>query len=361
MSEFEDFDSGVDRAWSEHQQRLADVIAAMREDDLLALELGEESRVDGFVPCVQFLAWGDGQIRCEVPSNDYLDPRYRLTADDESRLVDLGWHRPTRRPDDEPDSGSPAFFVDKPSNWADQLASMAVTVFREVWSVPHPTFLRIDATEADTHRTLTSEEPDPEDPDGLDLQRAVTPRDEAHLHDLVASTLSELFDEPPGGDDRDDDGDPDDDDFMLAIGPLVGFVGPHLDGGEVQVRMPLLRDISDRTRASELLGDLNRRWPHLKFVLAADRVDVWAAVLANPYVPQHLIDTLQQLFAFTKTVDPRFATRFGGHLDGLADDDPEAVEVERGELVPPTPPTQPRLPLELFTDPGEQPLFDDPS
>ncbi|MGW5075775.1 TY-Chap domain-containing protein [Rhodococcus sp. NPDC004095] len=356
MSDFEDFDAGVDRAWSEHQQRLADVIAAMREDDLLALELGEESSVDGFVPCVQFLAWGDGQIRCEVPSNDYLDPRYQLSASDEARLVGLGWQRPTRTPDDEPDAGSPAFFVDKPSNWADQLAAMAVAAFREVWSVPHPTFLRIDASEASTHDTLAPTEDEGDDGYSLDLQRAVTPRDDAHLHDLVASTLSELFDEPSGVDDTGDE----DDDFMLAIGPLVGFVGPHLDGGEVQVRMPLLRDISDRTRASELLSDLNRRWPHLKFTLVADRVDVWAAVLANPYVPQHLVDTLQQLFAFVRTIDPRFASRFGGHLDGLADDDPDVVEVERGELLPP-PSSAPRRQLELFTDPGEQTLFDDPS
>lgn len=357
MSDLEDFDAGVNRAWSEHQQRLADVIAAMQEDDLLALELGEEATVDGFVPCVQFLAWGDGQVRCEVPSNDYLDPRYRLSAADERRLVDLGWQRPTRAPEDEPDSGSPAFYVDKPTNWADQLAAMAVTAFRELWSVPHPTFLRIDASEAGTHQTLSSDR-DEDDPYVLDLQRAFTPRDSAHLHELVSATLAELFDEPPGPDHSDDEDD--DGDFMLALGPLVGFVGPHLDGGEVQVRMPLLRDISDRTRASELLGDLNRRWPHLKFTLAVDRVDVWAAVLANPYVPQHLIDTLEQLFAFVRTVDPRFASRFGGHLDGVAEDDTDAVEVERGELVPP-PAATPRRQLELFTDPGEQPLFDDPS
>ncbi|MFD1811826.1 TY-Chap domain-containing protein [Rhodococcus gannanensis] len=354
MTESQSFDDVVDRAWSTHQDRLADVIAVMREDDLLAIELGEESSVDGFVPCVQFLAWGDGQIRCEVPSNAYLDPHYRLTAADEARLVDLGWQRPTRAPDDEPDSGSPAFFVDKPANWADQLAAMSVTVFREVWSVPHPTFLRIDAPEAT--EWVEALEPEDDDSYALDLVRAVTPRDSAHLYDLVASTLSELFDEPAGDDDPDED-----DDFMVAIGPLVGFVGPHLDGGEVQVRMPLVRDVSDRTRASELLADLNRRWPHLKFTLTADRVDVWAAVLATPYVPQHLIDTLQQLFAFARTVDPRFATRFGGRLDALVDDEPDAVEVQRGEMTPPQAPKQPGRQGELFSDPGEQTLFDEPN
>ncbi len=358
MAESESFDVVVDRAWSDHQDRLADVIAVMREDDLLALELGEESSVDGFVPCVQFLAWGNGQIRCEVPSNAYLDPRYRLSAADEARLVTLGWLRPTRAPDDEPDSGSPAFFVDKPSNWADQLAAMSVTVFREVWSVPHPTFLRVDAPGAQEWADALEPAEADDEPYSLDLARAVTPRDSAHLYDLVASTLSELFDEPAGDDDPDGD-----DDFMVAIGQLVGFVGPHLDGGEVQVRMPLVRDVSDRTRASELVADLNRRWPHLKFTLTADRVDVWAAVLATPYVPQHLIDTLQQMFAFARTVDPRFANRFGGRLDALVDDEPDAVEVQRGELTPPQAPSQgrPGRQGELFPDPDEQTLFDEPN
>ncbi|MFF0817561.1 hypothetical protein ACFYVR_20695 [Rhodococcus sp. NPDC003318] len=346
MTEFEDFDAGIDRAWSEHQQRLADVIAAMREDDLLALELGEESSVEGFVPCVQFLAWGDGQVRCEVPSNAYLDPRHRLSEADEVRLVQLGWHRPTRDPDDEPDAGSPAFFVDKPANWADQLAAMATSVFREVWSVPHPSFLRIEASGSIEHVSMEPEVLSDEESFALDLTAAVSPRDEDHLFELVGLTLSQLFDEPPGDEDADD--------FVLAIGPLAGFVGPHLDGGEVQVRVPLVRDVSDRTRASELCADLNRRWPHLKFTLTADRVDVWASVSANPYVPQHLLDTLQQLFAFSRTVDTRFARRFGGVLDGLVDDEPDAVEVQRGELKPPRQ-------GELFPDPGEQTLFDEPN
>ncbi len=348
MSEFEGFDVSVDRAWSDFQVRLADAIASMQEDELLAIELGEESSVEGFVPCVQFLGWGDGQVRCEVPSNSYLDPRHRLSEADETRMVQLGWHRPTRLPGDEPDAGSPAFFVDKPVNWADQLATMTVTVFRELWSVPHPSFLHSEPPgrlDQDESTSAVDELSYPSD-----LTIAVTPDDDAHLSDMVALTLSELFDEPAGEDQAGDE-------FALAIGSLVAFVGPNLDGGEVHIRMPLVREVSDRTRASELLADLNRRWPHLKFTLAGDRVDLWAAVLACPFVPQHLIDTLQQVFAFARTVDVEFAGRFGGQLDGPIDDEPDAVEVQRGELRPPPP----RRQLELFGDPGEQTLFDDPS
>lgn len=353
MSEFEGFDVAVDRAWSDFQGLLADAIASMREDELLAIELGEESSVEGFVPCVQFLGWGAGQVRCEVPSNSYLDPRHRLSAADEDRMVQLGWHRPTRLPADEPDAGSPAFFVDRPVNWADQLATMTVTVFRELWSVPHPSFLHSDPPgrcDPDPGGSAFASD-DPGFPS--DLMAAMTAENGAHLADLVAATLSELFDDPV---DEDDGGE----EFALAIGPLVAFVGPNFDGGEVHIRMPLVRDVSDRTRASELLTDLNRRWPHLKFTLFGDRVDLWAAVLACPFVPQHLIDTLHQVFAFARTVDPVFAARFGGRLDGPVDgpvdDEPDVVEVRRGELRLP-----PRRQLELFVDPGEQTSFDDPS
>ncbi|MFE3289427.1 hypothetical protein [Rhodococcus sp. NPDC059234] len=352
MAGFEGFDTSVERAWTEFQVRLADIIAAMREDDLLALELGEESSVEGFVPCVQFLAWGAGEVRCEVPSNAYLDPRHRLSAVDEDRLVELGWHRPTRQPDDEPDAGSPAFFVDKPANWADQLAAMAVTVFRETWSVPHPSFLRIEAVGTIEAMAIEPVGLDDEDVFELDLSAAVVPRDEEHLYELVALTLARLFDEPPGDDGHSD--------FLLALGRVVGFVGPHLDGGEVQVRVPLVCDVSDRTRASELISDLNRRWPHLKFTLSTDRVEAWASVLANPYVPQHLIDMLEQLFAFARTVDDAFADRFGGRLEGVPEPDPAPMEVDHGELTTP-PTTKPVRQMELFTDPGEQTLFDEPN
>ncbi|WP_077042314.1 T3SS (YopN, CesT) and YbjN peptide-binding chaperone 1 [Rhodococcus sp. MTM3W5.2] len=350
----ESFDDRIEQAWADFQLVLADHVAAMVDDDLLALELGEESSVEGFVPCVQFLAWGGDQVRCEVPSNAYLDPRHRLSSEDEARLVELGWHRPTRAPEDEPDAGSPAFFVDKAANWADQLAAMAITVFRETWSVPHPSFLRTEAV-----GTLEALEFEPDLPDeesfALDLGAAVVPRDDEHLYELVGLTLSRLFDEPPGDDGHSD--------FMLALGRVVGFVGPHLDGGEVQVRVPLVREVSDRTRASELIADLNRRWPHLKFTLATDRVEAWAAVLANPYVPQHLIDMLEQLFSFAQTVDDEFAARFGGRLEGFPEPDPVPMEVDHGEFTtpPPAPAPKPLRQMELFTDPGEQTLFDEPS
>lgn len=354
------FDDSVEQAWSDFQARLADVIATMHDDDLLALELGEESTVEGFVPCVQFLAWGGDQVRCEVPSNSYLDPRHRLTESDEARLVELGWHRPTRQPDSEPDAGSPAFYVDKPANWADQLAAMAVTVFRETWSVPHPSFLHTEALGTIEGQGFDATPPAADDADALDIKEAVVPRDEEHLRDLVRRTLSHIFDDPY---DLERDGD-----FMLVTSKAIGTVSPWFEGEEVQLWVPLVQHLSDRTRASELVADLNREWPRLKFTLAGDRVAVRTAVPANPYVPQHLIDTLGDLYAFVRTLDDDFAQRFGGTLNyprpgvGSAADEPAPGEGDDPSGPAAKPPSNPARQMGLFADPNaEQTLFDEPN
>ena len=86
---------------------------------------------------------------------------------------------------------------------------------------------------------------------------------------------------------------------MLVTSKAIGTVSPWFEGEEVQLWVPLVQHLSDRTRASELVADLNREWPRLKFTLAGDRVAVRTAVPANPYVPQHLIDTLGDLYALS--------------------------------------------------------------
>lgn len=136
MFDFDSFDHAIDRSWTRFQSRLADHLSAMRNDDILILDWIEETTVDGFTPWVQFLVWDDEYVRSEVSSNAYLAPRHTLSPESEDRLCALGWERPTRLPDEEPDEGSPAFFVDKEQRWADQLAAMTVTTLREVWSVP---------------------------------------------------------------------------------------------------------------------------------------------------------------------------------------------------------------------------------
>lgn len=108
MQDF-DLDSSVNRDWAEFQRRLADYLAAMQDEDLLVLESGFEEldESQGLMPCIQFVVWDGDTVRCEVPSNHYLHPDRALTEAEQTYLTELGWNRPTRGPDDEPDDGSP--------------------------------------------------------------------------------------------------------------------------------------------------------------------------------------------------------------------------------------------------------------
>ncbi|QCQ90429.1 T3SS (YopN, CesT) and YbjN peptide-binding chaperone 1 [Rhodococcus sp. SGAir0479] len=324
-----DFDAAVDRAWISFQRKLADHLAAMRTDDILILDWIDETTVDGFTPWIQFLLWDDEYVRAEVSSNAYLAPQYRLGSADETRLVELGWVPPTRLPDDEPDDGSPAFFIDREQRWADQIAAIAVTTLRETWSVPHPSFLRpeiVGTLEGTYLLGGDSADTQPAHPSPtLDDTASVLARDPAELRDLVARTVEQTLGFQP---EIDEDGD-----VVLRLDddqPV--FVIAHPERPLVRVWVPLLHGIIGRTRAAENLCDLTRRWPGIRFTLDDDRLNASIDISGNPFVPRHLADALDQLSAFVPLVDTQFAARFGAarFADGLPDDesDPSDTSVD---------------------------------
>lgn len=388
-------DLTVNDAWAEFARRLADYIAAMSEQDLLVLEPGFDDldESEGSLPCVQFLVWDTDLVRCEVPSNPFLHPQRSLSDEDQTHLVDLGWSPPTRSAEDESDNGSPAFFVDKRQSWADQLAAMTVAVMRDIWGLAHPSFLRSDVSGNEGALPFHPGVPAPPLVPRLDAAAAVTPTDADHLRELIARSLIAMLGVPP---ERDPDGD-----IPVRVGDAIMFVGPLGDTLDVQLFAPLVRDISDRTRAAELTADLNRKWSRIKFVLIDDRMSAFLEVPGNPFVPQHLMDTCKVFSDFLRTVDDEFATRFGGDLffirdsPSTADATADAAEVEvppelltllhldsdgtetidaetvvdvcgrdRDQVPPAEKTTEPKDRPEqmgLFSDPGEQTLFDDPT
>ena len=80
-------------------------------------------------------------------SNDYLDERFELTADDERVLADMGWSEPAYDDDGDPVPGEENFHLDAPAREADRVAVMAVRALREVFGCPHPAFLAADGLE----------------------------------------------------------------------------------------------------------------------------------------------------------------------------------------------------------------------
>ncbi|SDI61637.1 hypothetical protein SAMN05444695_10974 [Rhodococcus triatomae] len=316
MPEF-DLDRSVAFAWASFQRRLADHVAAMLDNDVLLLETGfdTEPQAPGVLPCVQFLVWDGNIVRCEVPSNAFLDRTRALSRSDERKLLDLGWNPPTPSPgEDAPResvvNGSPAFHVDHHRSWSAHLAAMAVSAFRDVWGVTHPSFLRSEG------RGSTFVVREAEVLPSLDPSLAVEPLDHDHLHDLVTRTLIPALGLLP---ERDSDGD-----VPIRVGSAIMFVGPLAGTVDIQVFAPLVHTISDRTRAAEVTADLNRRWSRIKFLLLDDRLTALLVVSGNPFVPRHLTDAVEMFSTFLETVDASLAHRLGGTPYFLHEDAREA-------------------------------------
>ncbi|WP_241387176.1 T3SS (YopN, CesT) and YbjN peptide-binding chaperone 1 [Rhodococcus sp. CH91] len=305
------FDQDVDTAWRGFRTRLADHVAAMSNGDGLVLEPHTDEAGGPAGPCVQFYAWGEDLVRCEVPSNAHLAPDRHLTEVDEAMLLELGLQAPSRGPDDPEDGGSPAFWIDRPGSWADQLAEIAVRALRSVWGVPHPLFLRAETFGTDRPVADLVSFPAPPLPGearsrGTSAPLAVVPAGDDHIRELIESTLHERIDEVPAWDE--------DGDLVLRIAGVLVFVGVGPGGGTVDLFAPIVHSITGRTRAAEICVDLNRRWPHLKFVLIDDRLAIVDHVPASPFAPAHLLGAIDTITQFLESLDGSFAAHLGGSL-----------------------------------------------
>ncbi|WP_305094473.1 hypothetical protein [Prescottella sp. R16] len=317
------FDRAVGDAWGACRSRLADRIAAAPVDDQVIVEtVCETDDADGRMPFVQcdIVDGPDGPlVRCGIPTDLHLPPWRRLSDSDRARLHEQGWTAPA----DADIAAEFSLVVEKAPRWADQLASMILSVFRETWAVPHPSFLssqHLGENAAHDPATETVPKPTP-----LDRYVAIRPRDTDHLRQLVAHTLTDVYEQMP---ELDSDGD-----IVLRFGSALALVIANDSAPEIQLWAPLVRDISGRTRAAELVGDLNRRWQHLRFALYEDRLRVMIDMLADPFVPQHLADMVEHLGDFLGNVDEEFAAHFGGHLHF-----PPAPDTAEGAAPAPTPP-----------------------
>jgi len=305
-----DLDRSVQRAWSDFRERLADHIARMVDDDYLILSaLDGDEEASGSAPYAQFCAFGEGAVRCEVSSNAFLEERVALTASDEAALVKAGWNAPG----DEGGHGSPNFYIDLELDHADQGAAMAIGVFREVWGVAHPTFLDASAWNDDgplgfdvgRDVLAVSQVESPE------LPEAVMPDDHDELVELVDRTLAVRFGKPPI---KDDDGD-----IPVRSGSALVFVRVKPDAPVVTIFAPLVKGITNRTRAAEMLSDLNRDKPFAKFFLNDDYVIASIQLPCLPFVPQHLQDMLTLMSKVADEIDEELAEDLGGRLPFFQD------------------------------------------
>ncbi|MFC0446915.1 T3SS (YopN, CesT) and YbjN peptide-binding chaperone 1 [Rhodococcus jostii] len=296
------FDREIDDAWTELQDRLTRYVHAMEDDDELVLQSQYDSVDDGLVEsaaCVRFFAWAGDTVRCEVPSNRFLHPARALTEEERDRLIELGWNRPDLSEHADSGNGSASYYLDVDREDAERVASMTVTVFREIWDLLHPSFLKaITGGRSETPVFDSAEAP-------------AQLRDGAGLRDRVDAAVESMLEQAPG---KDEDGD-----ILVWVGELPTYVRVIEEDARVEVFARVVHTISDRTRTAEALADLNRQWPDIKFLLVVDNVVAVMRVDGSPFVADHLVSVFRMFEHFVDTVDDAFAEKLGGKLNSTPD------------------------------------------
>ena len=101
-------------------------------------------------------------------------------------------------------------------------------------------------------------------------------------------------------------------DVAIRVGSTMLFLRTSPDAQEVIVFAAVVHDVAGRSRAAEVLNDLNvaARW--VKFQLVRDRVFVTVSVLARPFVPAHLHQAVKILAETADGIDDELAVKLGG-------------------------------------------------
>jgi T3SS (YopN, CesT) and YbjN peptide-binding chaperone 1/T3SS (YopN, CesT) and YbjN peptide-binding chaperone 3/TY-Chap C-terminal domain len=343
-----DLDRSTARAWSRFQARLADHLAAMSDDDVLIVRVDAgdsggdgdaKSPADGgeasSTPFLQFSAWGDGHLRSEVSSNEYLAPRYTLDAAGEGTLQSLGWAAPTSPGSEKgAGTGSTNFVLDVDRSEADRLAVMSVKALRGVFGVAHPAFLAAQNLGATSDKPeLGIPSPVIESIVELEEPLAVIPDDVDHLRSLVDSALEPVFGHGPQ---HDSDGD-----IPVVAGSALLFIRVLDDAPAIEIFSTIVRGITDLDAAAVAVAELNNGIRMIKFVLVEDVIIAVAHVAALPFAPQQLRGVLDYMSRVADGVDDGLVASVGGRRafgdDPVEErvDDPADSDDDEGADLPP--------------------------
>lgn len=330
MTDGETFDHAVDASWRQFRARLADHLAQMSPDDLFIV--GSAS-ADYTALSVSVDFWvAEDHLVCFA--------RYDGLSTDPALLgvaAGSGWGLDGSA---EPD----AVCLDLPQRQADRAAAAAVTMLRDVAGVPHPCFAH--ARDGNGPFTLVpAMAGGPEEPVRWTPPPVDYPGNPDELRTAVARALEWKYGTPA---DSDEDGD-----FVLTLDTMPAYVLPHAKHPQVRILVPLLGDITGRTRAAEVLTDLNSQLAFVRLTLTGDQINAVIDVPGSPFSAEQFGDHLDRMVGFLETVDDRFAGRLGGRVC----DEGDAPEPE-----PVFPDPEPELPAGLVTllhlDPGGAGVLD---
>ncbi len=293
LSDF-DFDKATADAWAQFGERLAEVLGVI--DDGGVLTIGTLSAKGSGSPYVRFvheIDAGVDRLRAEASGNANLDPTEQLTVQQQEALSGLGWRRV---------DGEQNYIHYDNQDDCSGLAALAVTTLRDVFGVPHPVFLQPD----DLAEIL---QPAPADVVGAQPLAdpaliATMPRDRAHLDEMVTTEITHMFGHDPL---RDADGD-----IAIRVGSTMVFIRSTADAAELVLYSALVHDVEGRSRAMEVLNDLNTDSRYGRFALHRDRVFLTMSLLVRPFVPAHLHAAVRIISQIADAIDDELAAKLRG-------------------------------------------------
>jgi hypothetical protein len=289
MDDF-DLDRSTAEAWAGFQDRLSDVISVI--DDSADLTISAESAGDDLAPFLRFSSPERDLVRCDAAGTAGRGGDLRLRPEQVATLTAHGWCPPTTagpRP-------TPGFWVEDSQEHSDRVSALAVAALRDVFGVPHPVFLAPDQLSEVLRGPVPREQ-------SLAVSGHRT-RDQQQLNELVDRELTRMYGHPPM---RDGEGD-----VAFRVGSTMLFLRTSPDGQEITVFAAVVHDLEGRSRAAEVLNDLNVEARWVKFQLVRDRVFVTFSVLAQPFVAEHLHHAVRILSEVADAIDDELAAKLHG-------------------------------------------------
>jgi hypothetical protein len=286
-----DLDAAIDSAWVGFTDRLAALIAELGPHDSFILGLPtalDAAELVGVAPYVQILGLGKDHIRGEVSGNAYLDKRLALSPARQQALTTIGWTPPADDPGGEFAEGSANFVVELPRRAGRRLVAMTVTTIREVFDVPHPSFLETPGLSRPAQQAEVGKTAEP-------------PRD---LRSRVEETLTAYFDHPVG---HDEDGD-----IPIRSGSAMVFVHVGTDVPVVELFSPLLLGAAGDALALERINRANRQIRFAKLTWSGGRVIANYELWCDPFIPELLLWAVGLMTNLADEMDDRLRPELGG-------------------------------------------------
>lgn len=338
-----DLDKRLAIAWIQLGGRLTSALTGLTPYETLVIELPsafDETELTGATPYLQFMAYGEDLVRGELSSNHVLDVRHQLSDAQGQALLELGWAAPTPDPAHLDDGETPNFSIDAQASELAELAGTAVATIRDVFGIPHPSFLIAAGGEGGMDGAAASlglPRPAPEEPPTDDAEPiAIEPVDRDHLIELVDAALVSVVGGVPA---HDDDGD-----IPIRSGSAIVFVRVAEDGPFIELFSPVLVDVEGSPLALERISQLNRWVRFVSFGWDSGTVHASMHLYCHPFVPEHLRHAVGVLTSVADRLDDELRLGLGGRRffgdeegDGTggspgADSSGDHTDLDDGEL-----------------------------